>query len=461
MTFSNPNISNPTATWTCAGTYVLGVTVGDGLGGSYTVPIHALKVIQKPQGTISISGTTSVPTGGTSQLSVSPSNIVDQFGLPFTGTWLWSDTNGYITSTGLYNAPASAGSDTINLKYSGSTYATTGVTVTGSTIPKVSVVATDNSCKESTSNSTAVYTITRDTVTASAMTVNFNLTGTATLNSDYTIDHTTNVTIPANQASATVTVTRMDDTLIEGGNETVVLTLTSGSGYAIDSTKYTGSVNVIDDDLPTITVATTSGAAEGGASGVYTFTRTGTYQYGSDALTVEFAMTGTATNGGNNADYNTIYGWVVIPAGSNNATVTLTPIDDSLVEGDETATLTILADTPNAGVTTYNVGTPSSATMTISDNDTAPQVPNNVIATPNTGTLGVALTWSEGSTGVTGYNVQRSSDAGAHWSSVATAVPTMSGPTARSSATPATSIRSTPTTRWAPTRRGQLRPTRP
>ena len=96
------------------------------------------------------------------------------------------------------------------------------------------------------------------------MTVNFGLTGTATINSDYTIDHTANVTIPAGSASTTVTVTRMDDTLIEG-NETVILTLTSGTGYAIDSASYTATTTVIDDDLPMITVsATTPNASETG-----------------------------------------------------------------------------------------------------------------------------------------------------------------------------------------------------
>ena len=36
-TFSNPNISNPTVTWSGPGTYVIGLTIGDGLGGSYSL----------------------------------------------------------------------------------------------------------------------------------------------------------------------------------------------------------------------------------------------------------------------------------------------------------------------------------------------------------------------------------------------------------------------------------------
>ena len=219
---------------------------------------------------------------------------------------------GYVTSGGLYNAPAAGGADTVVLKYNSTQYAMAAVTVSGAAVPKVSVAATDGNCKESlTGNLTAVYTLTRTGSTTAAMTVNFGLTGTATINSDYTIDHTANVTIPIGSASTTVTVTRMDDTLIEG-NETVILTLTSGSGYAIDSASYTSTTTVIDDDLPTITVSATNASETGPTNGVYTFTRTGTYQYGSTALTVDFAMTGTATNG---QDYNKIYGFVVIPAG--------------------------------------------------------------------------------------------------------------------------------------------------
>jgi hypothetical protein len=53
----------------------------------------------------------------------------------------------------------------------------------------------------------------------------------------------------------------------------------------------------------------------------------------------------------------------VIAAGSASATLTVTPIDDTVSEGDETVTVTL---SPSAS---YNVGSPSTATVTIADND--------------------------------------------------------------------------------------------
>ena len=49
-------------------------------------------------------------------------------------------------------------------------------------------------------------------------------------------------------------------------------------------------------------------------------------------------MGGNATN---TADYTTLTGSVTIGAGQASATITLTPVDDTLVEGTETAILTL------------------------------------------------------------------------------------------------------------------------
>jgi uncharacterized delta-60 repeat protein len=85
---------------------------------------------------------------------------------------------------------------------------------------------------------------------------------------------------------------------------------------------------------------------------------------------VYFSISGTATLG---ADYildgMTVpeFGnpYVDIPAGASYTDVTLTPIDDSLAEGSERATFTIV---PEAS---YEIGVPSEATIFIADNDVA------------------------------------------------------------------------------------------
>ncbi|HET6426983.1 MAG TPA: Calx-beta domain-containing protein, partial [Phycisphaerae bacterium] len=77
-------------------------------------------------------------------------------------------------------------------------------------------------------------------------------------------------------------------------------------------------------------------------------------------LTVSYSVAGTASVG----DYSeTLSGSVVIPDGQASATITITPVDDGDVEGDETVTLTLAAGSG------YTVGSPSSDTVTIADND--------------------------------------------------------------------------------------------
>ncbi|MBO0322826.1 gliding motility-associated C-terminal domain-containing protein, partial [Muricauda sp. CAU 1633] len=75
-----------------------------------------------------------------------------------------------------------------------------------------------------------------------------------------------------------------------------------------------------------------------------------------------FTVGGDATSG---SDYTGIGTSVAIPDGSDQATITITPIDDGDVEADETVTVTLAAGTG------YTVGAPASDTVTIESEDTA------------------------------------------------------------------------------------------
>ena len=77
------------------------------------------------------------------------------------------------------------------------------------------------------------------------------------------------------------------------------------------------------------------------------FTRTNT----SGNLVVNFTKSGTATN---STDYTSIANSVTIASGQTTATVTVTPVDDSAAEGDETVILTISSSA------NYFVGSPNS-----------------------------------------------------------------------------------------------------
>ncbi len=117
--------------------------------------------------------------------------------------------------------------------------------------------------------------------------------------------------------------------------------------------------------LPVVTViATDSSASEAGPdAGTFTVSRSGST---AQALTVYYTRTGTAQNG---VDYQTLPGSVTIPTGASSTTVTVTPIDDNQLEGDETVVVTLSSSTG------YTVGSPGSATVIIHDNDLPLPVP--------------------------------------------------------------------------------------
>ena len=133
---------------------------------------------------------------------------------------------------------------------------------------------------------------------------------------------------------------------------------------------------------PEVTLtATDADAAEAGRDpAVFTVTRTGPT---TGALTVFYTIAGEAANG---TDYQAIATSVTIPAGMATATITIAPIDDSLIEGTESAVLVL---DPNAA---YVVGTPGIASVRIADNDLAVVTVNatDALATeagPTTGTF--------------------------------------------------------------------------
>ncbi|MBS3028938.1 MAG: S8 family serine peptidase [Dolichospermum sp. DET50] len=132
------------------------------------------------------------------------------------------------------------------------------------------------------------------------------------------------------------------------------------SSWNVDDVKIYGDGG---STLPVITVAATDADAAETLLGTtpnpgqYTLTRTGDV---TGSLTVNVALTGTATNG---TDYTTIPNTVTFAAGSSTALVDLNVTDDTLVEAAETAILTVTSGTG------YTVGTAASATVNIADND--------------------------------------------------------------------------------------------
>ena len=117
--------------------------------------------------------------------------------------------------------------------------------------------------------------------------------------------------------------------------------------------------------VPVVTVvATDPSASEPGTDkGTFTFTRVNT----SSSLQVFYSVGGTAMADGFNGDDDYQFtGSAIIAAGASSCTVTVSPLDNPAVESPETVILTVTS------TLLYSVGTPSSATVTIYDNDSFP-----------------------------------------------------------------------------------------
>ena len=220
---------------------------------------------------------------------------------------------------------------------------------------------------------TTTFTFTVSLSSASSQTVTVNYAtadGTATVaDNDYFATSGT-LTFAPGQTQNTVNVLVNGDSTFEA-DETFRLTLSNPTNATISTATGTGTIT--NDDLPGVSVAaTTATAVEGGATGLYTFTR----ESGSGAMTVNFQLdaSSTATAGtdftltsSGTLAFNTSNGagTIVIPDTQTAATITLTALVESPnpAEATETARLNVV---PSAAV--YVVGASPNATVTISAN---------------------------------------------------------------------------------------------
>jgi Calx-beta domain-containing protein len=151
--------------------------------------------------------------------------------------------------------------------------------------------------------------------------------------------------------------------LINAGSKTNAA-LVGLDKYTTTTNQVTEGTNTLDigyhffgvNTSTTVTIsATDTNAVENGDPGEFTVTRTGST---AAALTVFYSVSGSAING---VDYTSLSGSVVIQSSAPSATITVNPIDDSLLEVPESVTMTLIL------TNTYLVGTPDHASLTIKD----------------------------------------------------------------------------------------------
>jgi hypothetical protein len=229
-------------------------------------------------------------------------------------------------------------------------------------LPKVSISATDAKARETIAGETTnpgAITITRAGDTTKPLTVNYTLSGKAVNGTDYT-QLTTSAIIPAGQTQVVVSVDVTDD-LITESTEGVSFTLAANPSYLLGTSK-SATVNIFDNEKPVLFITAIDASAsetkigETANSGRLKVSRFGDL---SSPLVVNRKVSGTATK---DTDFK-FPNQISLAAGASSVTLPVNILDDALVEGLETATVTLTAGT------TYKLSSTRSGTVNIADND--------------------------------------------------------------------------------------------
>ncbi|MFN8526793.1 MAG: Calx-beta domain-containing protein [Chloroflexota bacterium] len=209
---------------------------------------------------------------------------------------------------------------------------------------------------------TATITVNRTGGNAPGVSVNYATSDdSAVAGQDYTTTAGT-LTFAGGETSKTFTVPILADTLSEP-SEAINLALSTPTNGATLGTIRNAVLTITNDDVAgslQLSGATYS-VAESAGTVTITVTRTGGTASG---VTAQYSTgNGTAQAG---ADYTATTGMVTFGAGDTEKTFTVPILVDSVAEGAETFTVTLTS--PGGGA---SLGTPTAATVTISDDDTA------------------------------------------------------------------------------------------
>ena len=219
------------------------------------------------------------------------------------------------------------------------------------------------------------------------LTLRYSLSGTATSGSsnDFTIENSGTVSIPERSANATIPVAINDDSAIENA-ETVILTLIGGSGYTVGNPSV-HTLTIEDNDSTSASFALASSSADEDA-GTHNVTVNLSQAAPAGGLTISYSVTGTATAGSGSDFTIQNSGSLSIAAGATSANIPVALLDDSAEESTETVILTL------TGGTGYTLGSATTHTLTITDNDGITAANLNPSSNTNTLPEGAAITLS-------------------------------------------------------------------
>ena len=199
----------------------------------------------------------------------------------------------------------------------------------------------------------ATLTVSADQAPIQDTQVVLSFGGSASAGSDYTPPNPV-VTLPAGQTSVHVNLTTLPSTTI-GPNKFVVVSLSpSPSSYSIGPGGSAVVTIAESSALPTVTLKSSTAFVQKGQPDMLTI---GLSAPLSNPLTINLTYKGTAVEG---VDYNAPAAAVIVPPGQTTLAVTIPTVADNVVEANRTLTVAL------GSSASYQVGSPSSATATIS-----------------------------------------------------------------------------------------------
>ena len=211
------------------------------------------------------------------------------------------------------------------------------VTITDNDVPTMSLSAfSPTTISEGPTGTTTTITATLSVAAIATTTITLAQTAGTATTTDYTLP--TTITILPGQSSGSVTLTVVNDTLVEG-NETVTITATCTVNCTSASTPKT--VTITDNDVPTVTLSVGAPSINETTGATSTLVTVTLNVISAQNVTVTLATSGTATT----TDYTLATTTVLILAGNTNASVTLSAKDDLLDEMDETVIIDIASVT--------------------------------------------------------------------------------------------------------------------
>ena len=228
------------------------------------------------------------------------------------------------------------------------------------------------------SNATSNFTFSAsgDSLTAYRVSSGTHLTGTPDLIAfigfgvaPYGSGDASNSNIPTITNGQVLNVGNLDNAIFTNAanvySQSISALSTAANFTARNTTRVDLSTLASAPAAPTVSLSLSSTTGSEAGQTIITVTATASSAVASDQ-TVALAVTGSGITAG---DYSLSNSTITIASGSTSGSVTFTVVGDALVEGTETATLTI--SSPSNGIT---LGSPVAQTITLTENDSPPPV---------------------------------------------------------------------------------------